>query len=307
MSLLSVTFLLFVCASWGFHCEALGRQLFATSAAQDPNSIGFPDRPAWGWNKAPPKSSLSKLVPPKAWSANAATLNLVEFVHWAPIVPAVLASFAALKRSKTLLPKLLEGDISLLLLILTPIVQFFGGLPGIMMHTYEGWQVTPFVNPLVSSLTVSDNNNAWLREVAYKFIFVTQYLGLQCFSLAVLGLKGWHGSLGWLSLAGALLAYLGNQQWKATFYLFGQPAFPLAYATLVPFILAAVLNIYSSWVFGHGAVGALLAVAPSLLIALGGVIEGLLAETVFNQWLHILAVVFFNIGMWLQYLVYTKV
>lgn len=141
MNTFPLIFVVVLFLNFGTCYGVLRKQRFATAALQtDPNSVGFPEV-AWGWNKAPPKSSLSTLTPPKAWSANAATLNLVEFVHWAPIIPAVLASFVALKRSKDLLPKLLEGDVSLLLLIITPIVQFFGGLPGIMMHTYEGWQV----------------------------------------------------------------------------------------------------------------------------------------------------------------------
>ena len=37
-----------------------------------------------------------------------------------------------------------------LLFLLSPMIAFFGGLPGIM-HTYEGWQVTPLeVNVLVT-------------------------------------------------------------------------------------------------------------------------------------------------------------
>jgi len=34
---------------------------------------------------------------------------------------------------------------------------------------------------------------------------------------------------------------------------------------------------------------------------MGGMVEGLLAETLFNQWLHFGAVVLFNVGMWLEY------
>jgi hypothetical protein len=63
-----------------------------------------------------------------------------------------------------------------LLFLLSPVIAFFGGLPGIMMHTYEGWQVAPFDSPLRGDLEntnviVSDKNNQWLRIVAYFFIF----------------------------------------------------------------------------------------------------------------------------------------
>ena len=56
----------------------------------------------------------------------------------------------------------------------------------------EGWQVAPFRNPLVAEqeaeVQVADFNNEWLREVAYKLIFVMQYISLQMFSVGVFGL-----------------------------------------------------------------------------------------------------------------------
>ena len=40
--------------------------------------------------------------------------------------------------------------------------------------------------------------------------------------------------------------------------------------------------------------------APPILIALGGAIEGLFAETVFDQKIHAFAVILFNAGFWLE-------
>ena len=40
--------------------------------------------------------------------------------------------------------------------------------------------------------------------------------------------------------------------------------------------------------------------APPLLIASGGVIEGLFAETMFDQKIHAFAVILFNAGFWLE-------
>ena len=40
--------------------------------------------------------------------------------------------------------------------------------------------------------------------------------------------------------------------------------------------------------------------APPLLIALGGIIEGLFAETIFDQKIHAFAVILFNAGFWLE-------
>ena len=43
-------------------------------------------------------------------------------------------------------------------------------------------------------------------------------MGLQAFSYAVLGPTYFNGWLKFLSIFGFLLGYLGNQQYKATFY-----------------------------------------------------------------------------------------
>jgi hypothetical protein len=47
-------------------------------------------------------------------------------------------------------------------------------------------------------------------------------------------------------------------------------------------------------------------VTPPVLIALGGVIEGLFAETVFDQKIHAFAVILFNAGFWLELNMITK-
>jgi hypothetical protein len=45
---------------------------------------------------------------------------------------------------------------------------------------------------------------------------------------------------------------------------------------------------------------------PPILIALGGAIEGLFAETIFDQKIHAFAVILFNAGFWLQLNMITK-
>lgn len=59
-----------------------------------PDSVGFPDVPSWGWTKAPPKTSL--VVEGTDASAAPWVLNLVQFVHWSPVVPAMLMAHAVL-------------------------------------------------------------------------------------------------------------------------------------------------------------------------------------------------------------------
>jgi hypothetical protein len=104
-----------------------------------------------------------------------------------------------------------------------------------------------------------------------------------------------------LSILGFFIGYLGNQDCKATFIFKGGSTFPLAWMTLVPFILSASLNMYAFTKLGGVAHYSLLgSLAPPTLIALGGVIEGLFAETVFDQKIHAWAVILFNAGFWLE-------
>jgi hypothetical protein len=274
-------------------------------------SIGFPSNPSWGWNKAVPKKSLLEIG--MAHTANAFMLNLVELVHWTPVIPAFLMAQSILNHSDQWTRYFENDEERTLLFLLSPMVAFFGGLPGIMMHTYEGWQVAPFDSPLRgesenTNVIVSDKNNQWLRIVAYFFIFNMQYIGLQSFSYAILGPTYFFGCFKYVSIMGFFMGYLGNQDSKATFYFkWGQTAggstFPLAWATLIPFMLSASLNMYAFSDLGvlvFPKYTVLHSLAPPLLIALGGAIEGIFAETVFDQKIHVFAVLLFNAGFWLQ-------
>lgn len=275
-------------------------------------SMGFPSNPSWGWNKASPKKSLVEIG--MAHTASRFMLNLVELVHWAPIIPAFLMAQSVLYNSDKWTAYFDNDQNRTLLFLLSPVIAFFGGLPGIMMHTYEGWQVAPFDSPLRggaedTNVIVSDKNNQWLRIVAYFFIFNMQYIGLQAFSYAVLGPTYFYSCLPFLSVMGFLVGYLGNQDYKATFYFKwrdteGGSTFPLAWATLVPFIMSATLNMYAFSDLGllvfPGYFTTINSIAPPLLIALGGVVEGIFAETVFDQKLHLFSFAMINVGFWLE-------
>jgi len=281
-------------------------------------SLGFPSNPSCGWNKAAPKTSLYPIG--MDHTANAFMLNLVELVHWTPLIPAYLMAQSVLRNSDQWTAYFDNDEQRTLLFLLSPIIAFFGGLPGIMMHTYEGWQVAPFDSPLRGELentnvVVSDKNNQWLRIVAYFFIFNMQYIGLQVFSYAVLGPDYIDGYLPFLSVLGFFIGYLGNQDYKATFnFKWGQTAggstFPLAWTTLVPFMLSASLNMYAFSDLGvlvyPGYFRIINSLTPPVLIALGGAIEGLFAETVFDQKIHAFAVILFNVGFWLELNMITK-
>ena len=79
--------------------------------------------------------------------------------------------------------------------------------------------------------------------------------------------------------------------------------------TTIPFILSASLNLYAFYfriaVF-KGPFNFIFSLTPPILIALGGAIEGLFAETIFDQKIHALAVILFNLGFWLEFNMITK-
>lgn len=295
----------------------------------DPNMLlGFPDKPAWGWDKALPKSSLSDpdalgpdLPPDQAKTAREFILNLVQIVHWTPVIPAVLMAKTVYDNSDRWDAFLHNDKSRSLLMLLSPIISFFGGLPGIMMHTYEGWQVAPFKNPLENpNFNVSDYNNQWLRIVAYQFIFVMQYVGLQTFALGVFGSEGFlfrkvlSDKFYHLSILGFLIGYIGNQHPKLNFSLFQHNTLPLSWYTIGAFAFGIICNAWAFVKLGEhvfpdisGIERLIKSLMPAILIGAGGGIEGLLAETRFNQWIHFFAVVLFNAGFILQLLMYKRV
>ncbi|MHC5676729.1 MAG: hypothetical protein ACYTXL_33500 [Nostoc sp.] len=262
-------------------------------------SLGYYPEPGWEWQKPVPKSYLVENGLAKyAWSW---ILNLVELVHWLPFIPAFILSFLIFQNSSAL--KLLLGtDVQVFLVLISPLILTFGGLTGIMMHEYEGWQVVYFQNPLDLDFNIKDCNNEWLREVAYKLLFFLQGAGLLAFSLGVFGIN--KITLTFAIISG-IIAFLGPQNPKATFTLSKQPVFPLAITILVVFIINALVNFVAYFhlfapVLETVQQPKFLAVSAPFLFMLGGMIEGLLAESTFNQWWHFTAVIFLNLGMIVQ-------
>jgi hypothetical protein len=70
----------------------------------------------------------------------------------------------------------------------------------------------------------------------------------------------------------------------------------------VVFIINAIVNFIAYFYLFDAALAAahlpiVLAGMAPLLLMLGGVIEGVIAESTFNQWWHFIAVIFLNLGM----------
>ncbi|GIL62577.1 hypothetical protein Vafri_16772 [Volvox africanus] len=178
----------------------------------------FPDT-NWPAQKAPPKASLVPLN--QAQHAGELTLNVVEFIHWLAFPLGFYVAHYIFVEAPVL-ATYLNGDTSrVFFLMLGLMCQVMGGICGIQMHMYEGWQVTPFRNLLelpptakeplpptpaeVDETRVINYNNAWLRAVAYHILFTFQTLGLSFFSLGVFGYTPEMKALLGMSVAVALV------------------------------------------------------------------------------------------------------
>lgn len=304
----------------------------------------FPDL-QWQWERAPPKPSLDMLPTPQGKNAAAWILNLIETIHWASfplgfyVVHFISVNGAAVAAH---LPATLFGLPSeggdptrVFLLVLGLLCQVFGGgISGNMMHMYEGWQVTPFRNPLelplanppaadVDQTRVPDYNNAWLRAVAYQMLFTFQTVGLGCFSTAVLGVNGYTSAL---VIGSSAIALLGphTPRLNLMFPVDGEkrPILPLSVSLTAVFAVNVVVNLVCYSIFFTPSVReawpawlaavipadswllALVPLAAPLAVAAGGAIEGTFAESDFNQWSHFIAFVVLLAGLGIHYVLY---
>lgn len=261
----------------------------------NPN-LGYYPEPGWEWQKPEPKTYLVKHDLAKY--ARSWILNLVELVHWLLLIPSFILSFIIFEHSSTL-ELYLGTNAQVFCLLVTPLIQSFAGLVAVVMHEYEGWQIACFKNPLDSDFNIKDFNNEWLREVVYKMLFLLQVLGLIAFSLGVFGIDKITVSL---AIVAMVIAFIGPQNPKVTFYFKNQPVFPLPVLLVVVFVVSAIVNFVSYFYLFGGPLQAsnlptILAGVTPILLMLGGVIEGVIAESTFNQWWHFTAVIFLNLGM----------
>lgn len=292
----------------------------------------YPPRP-WSFQKAPPKTSLN---PRQAHDARPLVLNLVEAIHWASF-PLGFWILAYLFVHAPVVATHLDGDLlRVFWLQLGLACQVFGGgISGILMHVYEGWQISPFRNLLalradappadVAQVLVPATNNAWLRAVAYQMLFTFQTAGLGFFSLGVFGAR----PLPLLLVGGGIaVAILGPHEPRTRFTRVvdgvAYPVLPLSWSLLIVFGLNALANLVAARVFFGPVIaqawppsllpwlGALvpaalvpwLSLLAPLTVAAGGAYEGWIAESSFNQWQHFIAFVILTLGLGLYGLFY---
>lgn len=263
-----------------------------------PNTIYYPGKLAWSWQKPKPKQSL--VDDNQADNAKAWILNLIEFIHWGSFPLGFYVAWIIFDNASAIATKLDGSMLRVFFLILGLLTQVYGGgITGNMMHEYEGWQVAEFRNPLKTELKVDDYNNALLRSVAYQLLFSFQTVGLLLFTLGIFGLNTWTIILAVTSI---FVAFVGPKKPRFVYYFNNQPVVPLPVLLFVVFIINAIINMIAyAHFFGNSSI-----IAP-LLVALGGIIEGLIAESTFNQWWHFIAFAILVIGLGLTGVLYSKI
>lgn len=262
----------------------------------DPQVLFPPGRP-FAWQKNFPgsrdehvKRSLGQLSPPQTQHAAAWILNLVEAIHWASFPIGFFVAHYIYSHAALLAPAAPGGVYFIVLGLLCQV--FGGGISGNMMHVYEGWQVTPFVNPLtlpdpgsrppqpppspewVDATRVTHFNNAWLRATAYQMLFTFQSLGLGFFSLAAFGTSA---ATVLLTAGTALVATLGPKTPRTSFYRTVQgerrPYLPLSVSLLAVFAVNVVVNLAANYVVFQGCMRSMIS---SLLVQFFGSAPALL-------------------------------
>ncbi|MBE9172705.1 hypothetical protein IQ216_06270 [Cyanobium sp. LEGE 06143] len=185
-------------------------------------------------------------------------LNLVELIHWASF-PLSFWILAYIFVHADVIASHVDGDLMRVFWLQLGIAcqVFGGGISGILMHEYEGWQITPFRNILglqqnapsedVAQVLVPNFNNVWLRAVAYQMLFSFQTAGLDFFTLGVFGAQ----PLPLLLLFGGIaIALLGPSELRTSLFRVvdgeARPVLPLSWSLLIVFALNALANLISA-------------------------------------------------------------
>jgi hypothetical protein len=283
----------------------------------------------WAWDRPPAKKFLTA-EEQKAW-ANPLVLNIIELVHWLSFPIGFYIAYYIFM-NMDIIKLAVDNDRSrVFFLMLGLLSQVFGGAGPIMMHMYEGWQVTPFHNivqfdatptPLeIEAIRIQNGNNGWLRGTALTLLTGFQNLGLGLINLGVYGYHWW--TLGaivlslFFSLIGPKTPILPFSRKNKFNPDVSQPFLPIPVSVFVGLMINSIINLFASVTLFYDAlvpawpptylpflsvlspqVGALISsLASPLLIAVGGAYEGVFAETTFLQWQHLLAFVILLTGL----------
>jgi len=247
--------------------------------------------PLWPWQKAPARPSLVRLG--KGHTARAWILNLVQLGHWLTSLAVLSVAWVAFRQADVLVAQL--GTrwqvFTLLISILLPTAT---SVAPILSHAREQWQLTP-----PAGLNgCSDGHDPVLRSLAYRLLFSGLTLSQLLLTLAVFGPRP---ALVVLLLLLCLVVVAGPSRplvpWRHAGVLLIPISLPLALAMGASVVLSAAAYWQllapgldqAGWPEG-------LALLPLICSGAGGALEATQAETTYNQWWHLVAVLVLSGG-----------
>lgn len=277
----------------------------------------YPYNKDWEISKPPPKTSLAELPTPQDKTSSAFVLNLSQFFHILAFPITFYVTWTVYKNDDVIALSFDGDKFRVYLVMLSMLLQTVGsGVASMIVHTYEGWQIAPFKNPMVrpedvtsediQTLRVDKYNNYWLFSIQYQILMIFQIVSMACFTMGVYGVNNNTLALMGISVAGVIAgparpilklarvvdgqkrAYLPVSLSMAVLLLVN--IIPQRVATialfkpameqwwpLASFVPASIGGTLSAFVFGH------------TLAASGILYEAVIAETSFNQWDHVYA------------------
>ncbi|MFN7894631.1 MAG: hypothetical protein ACK5Q6_00500 [Cyanobacteriota bacterium] len=249
------------------------------------------EQPLWPWKKAPARPSLVRLG--QAATARGWILNLVQLGHWLVLLSVLPVAWVAFSRADGLAAQLGSSwqVFALLISIVLPVAASAGP---IMMHAREQWQLTP----PAGAYGIQDGHDPVLRRLAYRTLFSGLTLAQLLLPLAVFGLQP---ALVALVLALGLVVVAGPSRPLVPWRHAGVHLMPVAQPLALAMGASIVLSVAAYWKLlapGLVAMGwpAAAALLPLVCNGVGGALEATQAETTYNQWWHLVAVVVLSGG-----------
>lgn len=255
---------------------------------QQPKSM---DEPLWPWQKAPARASLVRLG--QAQTARAWILNLVQLGHWLVMLSVLPVGWVAFSHADDLAARLgtTWQAFALLISILLPAAASAGP---ILMHAREQWQLTPPEGACGSE----DGHDPRLRVLSYRTLFSGLTFSQLLLPLAVFGTQP---GLVAIILALSLVVMAGPTRPLVPWRHAGVPLMPVALPLALAMGASIVLAMAAYWqLLGPGLAAkglpSGLALLPLVCNGAGGALEATKAETSYNQWWHLLAVLVISSG-----------
>ncbi|CAB9519246.1 expressed unknown protein [Seminavis robusta] len=265
--------------------------------------------PSYGWTKpSEPKQSLSRSDIQQSHTAKPWILNLVQAAHWSLGIPLLVNSYVFCSQFELWSSAVANHDPTrMLLLILYPMVTFMSALFPIVSHSYDDWQLAPFRDQHASNndttsqpleYPAQDYGNDRLHRFGYNMLFLF---------LSFSSLMEYHALCGnnnmlLVSIPMCLYGILGDQNHLVSQHIprrgaHQEPIVPVPVCTTALFAysqtlwLVALVGLMVSSNVAAGSSSLWLAMGIAVVgQTIGGVYEGVVAESTFSQWDHLISI-----------------